>query len=404
MKVLLVHNFYRITGGECHAVRAQQALLESRGVEVIPLFRDNAEVFSAGGIEKVRAALRARRNRIAIAELKEQVRAHRPDVAHVHNVLPMISPGIYDALRMLGVPVVQSVHNLRLRCPGGLMYRDGQVCDECLQTGMHRAVVNRCVQNRYLPSALYADAISSAWRRGSFKHSIDRYIVFNEHFAKQMVAFGIDRDSLDLLPNFVETPYDTPASKKPYALFLGRLSPEKGLDVLLDAWTRVHGIKLLVAGSGELQGELERRAGTDLAGRVEFIGYVGGERKQRLLREASLSVLPSRWHENCPLSLLESLAAGTAVVASRMGGLPDMVRDDETGILVPAGDARALSDAINRYVHEPGLATKHGMAALRDARHRFSSEAHYRGLMSIYASVGCSQPVSHLAGGAVDVS
>jgi glycosyltransferase involved in cell wall biosynthesis len=390
VKILLVHNFYNVTGGECHAVRAQQRLLEQNGHEVVAFFRENKALKAASPLTKLVAATGARENHAAMRELKRLVRRERPMLAHVHNVFPMISPSIYRHLHVLGVPVVQSVHNLRLRCPGGLMYRQGQVCEECTTRGLQRAVVNRCVQGSLATSLLYADAVSHAWRKGYFTQGIDRFIVFNDFFGAQMRAAGIPAERVSLLPNFVPTPETAVARKSPYALYLGRLSPEKGIATLLDAWLEVEGLTLKIAGGGDLSKEVERRCETELAGKAEYLGYVQGEEKQQLLRHASLSILPSECHENCPISLLESLAAGTAVVVTRMGGLPGMVKEDETGFVVEPGDAPALAEAVKRFREKPMLADVMGRSALAEARDRYGPEAHYQGLMAIYREI-CEQ-------------
>ena len=387
MKILLIHNFYKVAGGECHAVHAQRRLLQENGHEVITFFRDSKALSSARPLEKLRTAAGVRGNHGAMGDLAHLVQRECPDVAHVHNVFPLISPLVYRVLYSFGIPVVQTVHNLRLRCPGGLMFTHGKVCEECTTSGLKRAVINRCVQGSLAASLLYADAVSHAWRSGYIEQNIDRFIVFNSFFRRQVLATGIPGKRLMTLPNFVPLPFNEVADKQPYALYLGRLSAEKGVDTLLDAWRQVDGLVLKIAGGGDLSSTVEKRCTTDLAGKVEYLGYVEGHEKQDLLRRARVFVLPSEWYENCPIALLESMAAGTAAVVTRMGGLPDMVDDGETGFVVEAGNVRALAQALQRFSDEPDLASDMGTTALLNARAKYGPAAHHAGLMAIYQSV-----------------
>jgi len=234
MRILLIHNFYRNRGGECHAVYAQQHLLEQNGHQVIPFSADSSDLMRASFGQNLLAATGVRGNNRISRDLQKLIQIEKPDLAHVHNVFPILSPKIYPILKQLGVPIVQTIHNLRMICPGGLMYTDGSVCDECQVRGLHRAVVRRCIQGKYIPSLLYANAIQHAWNRGWIPNAIDRYLVLNRFFGNKLAAAGIPRERQRLLPNFVEVSHEAPAKKKPYVLFLGRLSAEKEIQTLLE--------------------------------------------------------------------------------------------------------------------------------------------------------------------------
>lgn len=387
MKILLIHNFYRITGGECHAVLSQQRLLEKKGHRVILYSAHSSDLEQIKAHNRLVAATRVRGNNRICRDLRRVIRKEKPDLAHVHNVFPILSPKIYPTLKQLGIPVVQTIHNLRLICPGGLMFTNGSVCEECLHHGLNNAVTHRCVRGGRVPSFIYADAIQRAWSKGWFTDAIDRYLVLNSFFGDKLAAGGIARSKQRLLPNFVEVPHSSPAAKKPYVLFLGRLSPEKGIGTLLDAWSTLDDVTLKIAGAGELEPLVREQAAGKLKSKVEFLGYVEAEEKARLLREAMATVTPSSWYENCPISVLESLAAGTPALVTSMGGLPDLVRHGEDGLIFPPENPTALNKAVTQLRDNSSLVATLSTNALASARERFSPNVHYRGLMNIYGEL-----------------
>jgi glycosyltransferase involved in cell wall biosynthesis len=387
MNILLIHNFYRITGGECHAVLSQQRLLEKNGHRVILYSEHSSELERASSMRRLSAAMAVRGNNRVSRNLRQLIIAEKPDLAHVHNVFPILSPKIYPTLKQQGIPVVQTIHNLRLICPGGFMFANGEICEECRHRGLQQAVARRCVQGKRIPSLLYADAIRHAWNKGWFPDAIDRYLVLNRFFGEKLTSAGIPSDRQRILPNFVDAPYSNPAEKQPYVLFLGRLSPEKGIETLLDAWSGLEGITLKIAGGGELEQLVQEQATGRLRRKIEFLGYVKGERKTRLLREALATVLPSTWYENCPISVLESLAAGTPALVSSLGGLPDLVRHGHDGLIFQPDDPGALNKAVTQLRDNPSLVSAMSANALASAKHRFSPETHYCGLMDIYGEL-----------------
>jgi glycosyltransferase involved in cell wall biosynthesis len=387
VKILLVHNFYRITGGECHAVRSQQRLLEKKGHRVILYSAHSSDLEQTTALNRLAAATRVRGNNRVCRDLQRVIREEKPDLAHVHNVFPILSPKIYPTLKQLGVPVVQTIHNLRLICPGGFMFTNGNVCEKCLHHSLNNAVIHRCVQGNRISSLVYADAIHRAWRKGWFPDAIDRYLVLNNFFGEQLTARGIARSKQRVLPNFVEIPDTGHTAKKPYVLFLGRLSPEKGIHTLLEAWSELDGITLKIAGAGELEPLVKEQAAGRLKNRIEFLGYVEAEEKTRLLREAMATVTPSTWYENCPISVLESLAAGTPALVTSMGGLPDLVRHGKDGFVFPPENSTALNKAVTQLRDNPSLVTALSANAFASAKDRFSPNVHYRGLMNIYGEL-----------------
>jgi glycosyltransferase involved in cell wall biosynthesis len=328
--------------------------------------------------------------------LKNYVSEHKPDIAHVHNVFPMLSPAVYVTLKRNLVPVVQTIHNYRFLCPNGQFFVNGSVCEACQEKSYWEAVRNRCMHGSMATSALYATAIAWGWRGGAFHSCIDRYIALNAFAAGKLVAGGVPKEKIHICGNFVNEFTEAPAAKHRYALYLGRLSAEKGLITLLAAARSVPELPLKIAGTGPLEVDLRKALGEPGMDHIELVGHVAGETKRRLITEALCTVVPSEWYENFPLSVVESLALGTPVIASRMGGLPDLIEHGRTGLLFQAGDAEALAECLRRISDSEAGTYEMAVNALARARERFTPQRHLEQLLEIYRdAIGDARKISN---------
>lgn len=385
MRILQIHNYYRTPGGECRVVDDERLLLEQHGEDVYLYSKHSKDIDTYSWWRRIRTLQQVPLNRAIVGELTDLVRRLCPDVAHVHNVFPMISVGIYDVLHALGIPVVQTVHNYRFLCPNGTFFVGGKVCEDCSTADFGPCVRKKCMHGSRVVSHYYARAISRGWSANIFPSAVTRFLALNEFTAGRLEQSGIARSSIRICPNFVTVPMGEADRKEPFALYLGRLSEEKGLWTLLKAVEMLPaGARVVIAGTGPQETMLRRYADSRLRGMVSFAGYVSGEEKFKLIRRAACVVVPSEWYENCPISVLEALACGTAVVASAIGGLPELVRNGETGCLFDPGSVEQLAGALRSYIENPRLAVDHGVAAQRLASEQFSGEVHYRGLRAAY--------------------
>ena len=382
MRVLQIHNYYRAYGGECRMVDTERTLLEDAGHEVMAFTRASQSIDAWPAKQKLGLLFDIPRNREAAAQLQRLVRRRKPDVAHVHNLFPLLSPAIYEALAAAGIPAVQTHHNYRSLCPNGLFYIDGRICTHC-RRGFHHAVVRRCVRRSRLISLLYAGAIHRAWKRGLFRHGIGIHIALNRFFARQLQQAGIPENRVRICANFVTAFATSVGRKEDDFLYLGRLSSEKGLTTLIEAVQRA-GVKLKIAGTGPLENKLKAQAARLSPNQVSFLGYVNGQRKLDLIRRSCFTVVPSECFESFGLSAAESLAGGTPVIASRIGGLPEVVADGVTGFLFTPGDAGELAARLRQVRQDPAIAPQMGGQALRQARENLSPEVHARRLAAIY--------------------
>lgn len=390
MRILIIHNDYQQPGGETVAVNAQIALLRQRGHRVATYRRDNREIALYGIGRKIAFPIYALWSKRTFNEVRALVQRERPDLAHVHNVFPLISPAVYRALKSQGVPIAQTVHNFRFLCPNGLFYTHGQICERCKLGNTFHAARLRCYRQSYILSSLYALSIGLHRRWGTFG-MIDCFIALTEFAAGKLLESGLTtQDKIFVLGNFLHDPLPETGSfekREPYVVYLGRLSPEKGVQILLEAVDGLPNLKVKVAGDGPQAAalwEMTRKRGLH---HVELLGQVTGEAKWQLLRGARAAIIPSISYENFPFAVLESLVVGTPVVASNLGSLPYIVQDGQNGLLFRPGDAQDLQEKLAWLVAHPEEALDMGCCARQMVEEEWKGDAHYGRLMGIYSEV-----------------
>jgi glycosyltransferase involved in cell wall biosynthesis len=374
--VLVLHNRYRVEGGEERSVELQLAALRHAGVEHRLLERRSDE---ASGPRAAMAMLRGGERE---GEVAAAVRELGASVAHVHNMQPLIGPRGIAAARGAGARVVLHLHNVRLFCAIGVASRDGGPCFRC----HHRVTVPGLVLNcrESLPeAAVYAAALPRQQRE--LFEAVDRFVAPSRYAVGQLATLGVPSARLELLPHYL--PDETFAERSrsaggAYALVAGRLSPEKGVDVAIHA-AALAGVPLRVAGEGPAAEDL-RTLAEERGAPVEFLGRVDRERLDGLLRGAAALLLPSRYHEFSPYAVLEAMAAGVPVVATAMGGVPELIGPERC---VPMGDAPALAERLRALWEDPDLRDAEGEALAARARERHSEERFTADLLGLYARV-----------------
>jgi glycosyltransferase involved in cell wall biosynthesis len=372
-RVLVVHNRYRIEGGEERSVELQLQAFRRAGVEHALLERRSAEVGSAAA---ARALLRGGHQE---ADVAAAVRELGAGVVHVHNMLPLIGPRGLAAAREAGAAVVLHLHNLRLFCAIGVASRDGGPCFRC----HHRLTLPGLVLNcrGSLPeAAVYAAAL--ALHQPAVLSAVDRFIAPSRYAAGQLALLGLRRERLEVLPHYLPADSFVQRSRAHagrYALVASRLSVEKGIDTAIEA-VAAAGVPLRIAGDGPAATEL-----ADLARRlhapVELLGRLRRDELGDALAGAGALLMPSRYHEFSPYAALEAMAAGVPVLASRMGGLPELIGEERC---LPANDPAALAERLTRLWEDPGRRQAEGEALLASARSAHSEERFVRDLLGLY--------------------
>ena len=358
MRIALFHNRYRVRGGEDAVVDLEADLLRKAGCEVHLFSVDSRDVSGMG--DTLRAGLGARWNRGIATRVAQFLTRHPVDVGHVHNFFPLLSPAVHATLKTLGLPVVQTLHNYRLFCANGLFLRDGRPCEDCVARGPWNAVRYGCYRGSRLQTAVWADAIAHHRRRGTWHALVDRFVVPGEFARRKLVAAGLPADRVVVKPNPVLDPGE-PRYGGRGGLYVGRLSPEKGVHLLLEAWREQGDAPLTIAGTGPEEAALRALAG-GMPG-VRFAGWLSRDGVLAELARAAFVVAPSLCYENFPLAVAEAMAAGKPVIASHPTAMSDMVESERTGLLFGAGDARALAEACRRLLGDPGRSEAMGREA-----------------------------------------
>jgi glycosyltransferase involved in cell wall biosynthesis len=391
MKVLLVHNQYQRPGGEDQVFMAEGALLEAKGHEVLRYTAHNDQVQ-----EMAPLALAGKTvwNRAGCGDLRSLVRRERPDVAHFHNTFPLISPAAYYAVRKERVPVVQTLHNYRLLCPGGLLMREGRVCEDCVGRAVAwRGAARGCYRESRAASGVTTAMLAAHSLLGTWSKAVDVYIALTEFGRRKFIEGRLPAQKIVVKPNFVESNikpteedgHELSERRGDYALFVGRLSAEKGLRTLLEAWRRVSHVPLKIVGDGPLMSEVRAAVQTVAgAGRVELLGQQGRAEVLSLMRGARFVVVPSEWYETFGLTIIEAFACGVPVIASRLGAMLELVEDGRTGLHFAPGDAADLAGKIEWAWENAPEMKRMGREARREYETKYTAARNYEMLMSIY--------------------
>jgi glycosyltransferase involved in cell wall biosynthesis len=392
LKILIVHNRYQQHGGEDFVVENESKLLRSKANEVrlVEVNNDHIHGLSA----KISASMDSIHSAKSKGVMAELLNDFAPDIVHVHNLFPTLSPSILKACTEAGVPLVRTINNFRLVCPSGVLFRDGKICELCV--GKHLAwpgVVHACYRQSHVGTLIVALSTLGDRRRMTRNRWANHYIVGLTDFGVQkLIQGGLPNAVYHVKPNFL---FDDPgigSGDGGYFIFVARLVPEKGVKTLLRAWkTRCSHLKLKIAGSGPLQ-DLVTEASRKNSN-IEALGHTSQDETQALIKGATAMIFPSEWYEGFPMSILQSLAMGTPVIASNVGSMGHTILHEQTGLHFAAGDAFALSDQVLRLTGDPLLARRLRTGARKDYELKYTAETNYKSLMEIYQEVIASYNV-----------
>lgn len=384
MRVLLVHNFYREPGGEDYAFRAETTVLARHGHDVATFERYSAD--ATDSVERViRTAVATPWASDAVRDLESQLAQFRPDVVHFHNTFPLISPGAYYACSRAAVPVVQTLHNYRLLCAKAELFRDGDVCEDCVgRTIPWPAIRHRCYRNSLLGTAAVAGMLTLHKSLGTWAINVDRYVALTDFARDAFVRGGLPADRIVVKPNFLIDPPPARDGDGDYALFVGRLTEEKGIETLIRAWDGLD-IPLHIVGNGPFFDRVARwGAARD---NVKVLGWIASERVRAELAGARFLIFPSLWYEGFPIAILEAMASGVPVLASRRGSLGELARAHSGGVTFEAGIDRSLAFAVKRLWCDVDRCRNLGQAARIAFDSSYDEAAGYRALADLYSNV-----------------
>jgi glycosyltransferase involved in cell wall biosynthesis len=387
MNILIIHNSYKQPGGEDVVVAQETRLLERNGHRVNIYQRSNDEVDDLSFGQRLGLISRivsASDSKLAVRGI---LRDLKPDLVHVHNTFAMVSPSVYDACQEEGVPVVQTLHNYRLLCPAATFYRNAEPCEECVTHSLLRSVRYGCYRNSRVMSGAIALMLKTHRSRQTWTRRIDGYIAISGFVRKKFIEAGFPANKIIAKPNFVDPDPGERDHPGDYALFLGRLSPEKGPMTLLEAWERLPcAVPLVIAGDGPMRHHLENEVAQKQLQYVGFAGRLKREEAYEAMKKAAFLVVPSVWNEPFGMVVAEAFACGTPVLGALVGSIQEMLEDQVTGLHFAPGDPDALAKKVVWAWGHPHEMAAMGKAARRVYEKRYTANTNYHLLMNIYDS------------------
>jgi glycosyltransferase involved in cell wall biosynthesis len=389
MRILVAHNAYQQRGGEDAVVDAEVALLRAHGHEV-ETYRQHNDALNK--MPRAVAAISTIWSVRSANEVAGECDRFHPDVIHVHNTFPLISPSLYWAASRRKIPVVQTLHNFRLLCPQAIFLRDGRICEDCIGKLPWRSVTRKCYRESAMQSAVITSMLAAHRVIGTYRERITRYIALNSFARNKYAEGGLPAALIRIKPNFVVSDRPPQFEHRHGGMFVGRLSSEKGLDVLAEA-VRIGGIDNVdVVGGGPLQPLAESAFGP------RYLGFRPLASIMERMGTAQYLVVPSICYENSPRTIVEAFACGLPVIASRLGALIDIVRDGETGLLFNPGDPSDLAAKMTWAAAHPEQMARMGQAARAEYEAKYTPDSNYQMLMEIYEeAIAAVQGERHVA-------
>lgn len=379
MQILSVHSHYQIRGGEDECHEAEVNLLREMG-HLVEVYEENNE--RAVALGNLHMALRTVWSEEAHQTVRRRLKEQSYDVVHVQNFFPMLSPSIYYAAKAEGVPVVQTLHNYRILCPNALFFRDGRVCEDCLGKSIPWPSMLHACYRESRPATGVVTAMLTAHRTMHTWTEVDMYIALTKFAKQKFVDAGLPAEKIVVKPNFVHPDPGTGEGCGGYALFVGRLSPEKGIETLLAAWKLLAGkVPLKIVGDGPLASWLT--VAQQVPG-VEWLGRLPQAEVYALMGEAAFLVFPSEWYETFGRVAIESFAKGTPVIASNIGAIAELVDSGRVGLHFRPGDPEDLAAKVEWVLAHPSELAQMRREARIEFEAKYTAQKNYQRLIEIY--------------------
>ncbi|MEW8027998.1 MAG: glycosyltransferase family 4 protein [Candidatus Thiodiazotropha sp.] len=374
-KILLVHNRYQQQGGEDSVVDEEMKMLEAHGHNVKLYTRNNTDI---DHLDRTLLFVSAIWSKRTIRDLEQIISVEKPDIIHIHNTFPLISPSVYWVAKKHNIPTIQTIHNFRLSCIQAMYIRNMKVCEDCLKKGPWRGAIRKCYRGSILASVSSAMIIQFHRIIGTYQNKIDTYIALNEFCKQKLIEMGLPKDKIKIKPNFVTLEHAKRQIRDGNPLYVGRLSEEKGISVLANSIKSIPNQVFDIVGDGPDKKILQRLSNVRLLGKMDQAGVY------RLMQKTPFLIMPSVWYENMPRTLVESYGNATPIIASRIGALGELITHMRTGLLFECGSVDDLSDSILWALQNPDEMNKMGYEAHTDFIMKYTDKVNYRLLMEIY--------------------
>ena len=386
----MLHNSYQFRGGEDESYESEVRMLRSNGHSVETIQMDYAQVNTKG---KIQVALESLWSRPSYNLVDRMLHEREFDVLHVQNFFPLLSPSVYYAAKKNGVAVVQTLRNYRLLCPGVFFYRDGGVCEDCIdKVFKYPGILHGCYRGSRVATAAVAAMTAFHTMKGTWLNAVDIYIALTRFVRDKFIEAGFPEKKLVVKSNFVYPDPGCGNGQGDYALFVGRLSPEKGLDTLLRAWGQLdRKWKLKIVGDGPMADDVRAFCAANAS--VDWVGPKSRAETAEMMGNARVLVFPSQWYETFGRVAMESFAAGTPVIASRLGAMAEVCENGQAGMLFETGNAADLAEKLRWVFDHPAEAKAMRPIARQVFETKYTMPPNYRVLIETYqiAKLGCEE-------------
>ena len=385
--ILIVHNYYQIHGGEDTVVANEKKMLEDHGHKVILYSRNNSELNEMSKLQKLMLPFTTVFNLRTYKDIKRLIKTEHIDIVHVHNTLNLISPAVYYVARVMKVPVVQTIHNFRLLCPGATFYRGEHICEDCVSRGLMRAVKHGCYRGSKLQTM--ACVISTKIHRTLGIYGKINYICLTEfNKAKLLQLKQIKADKVFIKPNFVEAaveeniPYE---ARENQFIFAGRLDRLKGIDILFEAWKQMGSTaaKLVVCGTGPMDEWCRSFIKDNPNCNIEMRGFIPNKEAKKLIANSRALILPTQWYEGFPMTIVEAFSVGTPVICSDLGNAGSLVEEGITGAKFQPESAEGLVRAVKQIQEYKNIYS----TTFRQYENLYTETINYKNLLKIYMAI-----------------
>jgi glycosyltransferase involved in cell wall biosynthesis len=384
MRVLLVHNFYQIPGGEDSIVREELSLLAQHGVDVELFSVSNTNI--KGPLGAITAAFQVVYNPFARRALSKKLAEFQPDVVHIHNFFPLLSPSVFDACQDAGVPSVLTLHNFRILCPTALLHPADSGRHRSLRQACWWTIPKKVYRNSAAATTAVAMMVEYHKRTGTWTRKVDRFVALTDFAKRTFTEGGLPAERIVVKSNSVARPSTFHCLRRGGGLFVGRLDEQKGVSVLLEAWKDLD-YPLRIIGDGPLSAAVQRVAND----RIVYLGRQPREVVHREMQAAKFMVLPSTGYEMFPVTVLEAFSCQLPVICSDLPSLGELVEHRVTGLKFPTGDARALTAQVRWAIANPSVLDELGCRAHAVYQERYAPEVNFQQLIGIYRSL-CRDP------------
>ena len=404
MKIAMLNNYYYLRGGAERVFFNEIELLEKHGHIVGVFSRNHQENFPSKyasffppniQTDKVRFNLSAIKliSEIIYSKTNKNLFENflnyfKPDIIHAHNIYGRITTSVLDACKKYSLPVVMTLHDYKLICPNYKLMRNGKACEDCKGKKFYMAILNKCHKNSYLASFIYAVETAFNEFLGKYKKNVEFFIAPSRFLKNKLIEFGMDREKIIYIPNFIDlNKYEPNYDFEDYFLYFGRISMEKGIDLLIDAFCNLNHkkIKLIIVGDGPIRAEMERKVEKLNNKNIKFTGYLSRSKLKKIIQNALAIILPSQWYENAPMSVLEAFAYGKPVIGAKIGGITEMIDEEINGYLFKAGDIDDLKIKMESMIKKDKFKIiEMGKNAREKVKKEYNAELHYEKLMEVY--------------------